>query len=68
MMDPYLLAEVRLKELRREAELARRGQGQPAPDGEQSVGRSRMVLARWLIAAAGWLWPEAGREVMGGVR
>ena len=66
MTDLYLLAVVRMKELRCEAELARRGR--PARDRGQSVGRLRMALARWLIAAAQWLWPEAGREVMGGAR
>jgi hypothetical protein len=68
MMDLYLLAVVRMKELRREAELAGRGRGRPAREGGRSVSRPRMVLARWLIAAAEWLWPEAGRPAMGGAR
>jgi hypothetical protein len=66
MMDQYLLAVVRMEELRREAELARRGR---APrDVGQPVSRPRVVLARWLMAAAEWLWPESGRKVMGGAR
>jgi hypothetical protein len=67
MTDQYLLlAVVRMEELRREAGLARRGR---APgDVGQSVSRPRVVLARWLMAAAQWLWPQAGREVMGGAR
>ena len=67
MMDQYLLlAVVRMEELRREAELARRRR---APrDVGQSVSRPRIVLAQWLMAAAQWLWPESGREVMGGAR
>ena len=68
MMDLYLLATVRMKELRREAELARRGRERPARGGGQSAGRPRVVLAGWLIAAAEWLSPEAGRKVMGEAR
>ena len=66
MTDQYLLAVVRMEELRREAELARR-RGTPRDVG-QSVSRPRIVLARWLMAAAERLWPQAGREVMGGAR
>jgi hypothetical protein len=68
MMDLYLFAAVRAKELelRREAEFARRGR--PARDVGQSVSRPRIVLAQWLIAAAERLWPDAGRKLMGGVR
>jgi hypothetical protein len=66
MMDLYLLAAVRMKELRREAELARRGR---APrDVGPSASRPRIVLAQWLIAVAERLWPEAGRKVMGEAR
>lgn len=66
MTDQYLLAVVRMEELRREADIARRrrlprGVGQP-------VSRPRIVLAQWLMAAAEWLWPETGRKVMGGAR
>jgi len=66
MTDQYLLAVVRMEELGREAELARRRR---APrDVGQSVSRPRIVLAQWLMAAAEWLWPQAGRKVMGGAR
>jgi len=66
MTDQYLLAVVRMEELRREAELARRGR---APqDVGHSAGRPRVVVAQWLMAAAEWLWPEVGRKVMGGAR
>jgi hypothetical protein len=64
MTDLFLLAVVRMKELQREAELAGRA---PRPV-RQSVGRSRIVLAQWLMAAAERLWPEAGRKVAGGAR
>jgi hypothetical protein len=68
MTDLYLLATVRMKELQQQAERARRGRG-PAPwESEPVVGRGRIVVARWLMAAAGRLWPEAGREVLGGAR
>ena len=68
MTDLYLLATVRIKELERQAELARRGLG-PAPwESEPVTSRGRVVLARWFLAAAERLWPEARREVMGGVR
>jgi hypothetical protein len=65
MTDMYLLATVRMKELAREAEVARRGRAAiPRP-----VGRPRIMLARWLLALAARLWPEAGRHyVMGGSR
>jgi hypothetical protein len=66
MNDQYLLAVVRMEELRREAELARRWR---APrDVEQSVSRPRIVLAQWLMAAAQRLWPQAGHKVMGETR
>jgi hypothetical protein len=68
MTDAYLLAVVRMKELRREAELARRGPGRPPRNVGRSVGRLRIVLAQLLMAAAERLWPEAGREVVGGAR
>jgi len=61
MTDLYLLATVRMKELER-----RLG---PAPwESEPALSRGRMVLARWFLAAAERLWPEARREVMEGVR
>ena len=64
MTDLYLLASVRMKELAREAELARRGEPIRRP-----VSRPRIMLARWLLALAARLWPEAGRHyVMGGSR
>jgi hypothetical protein len=67
MTDQYLLlAVVRMEELRREAGIARRGRS--PRDVGQSVSRPRIVLARWLMAAAQWLWPQASREVMGGAR
>jgi len=69
-MDPYLLAMVRMKELeqRRESALARWGR-RPAPRNRgRSVSRPRVVLAKWLMAAARRLWPEAGRTLMGGAR
>jgi hypothetical protein len=72
MTDAYLLAILRMKELRREAELARRGRGRepgrPPREGGPSVSRLRVVLAQWLMAAAERLWPEVGRNVMGGAR
>ena len=70
MMDPYLLAMVRMKEqeLRRESELARWGRGWAPREGGRSVSRPRVVLAQWLMAAAERLWPEAGRTVLGGMR
>ncbi|WP_203721024.1 hypothetical protein [Paractinoplanes brasiliensis] len=58
-MDLYLLATLRMKERLRQAELA-----QLRP----SVSRPRIVLARWLMAAARRLWPEAGREMAGAIR
>ena len=65
MTDLYLLASVRLKELAREAEVARRGRA----SFPRLVSRPRIMLARWLLALAGRLWPEAGRHyVMGGSR
>jgi hypothetical protein len=66
MTELFLLAVVRMEELRREAELARRGRT-PREVG-QSVSRPRVVLARWLMAAADRLWPQGVREVMGGAR
>jgi len=66
MTDLYLLATVRLRELHREAELQRRGR--PPREFEPAVGRSRIVLARWLLAAAERLWPEARRGMLGGAR
>jgi hypothetical protein len=68
MTDAYLLAVVRMKELRREAELERRGPGRAPRDVGPSVSRLRIVLAQWLMAAAERLWPEAGRKVTGGAR
>jgi hypothetical protein len=59
-MDPYLLGMARMKE----AELRRR----TPEDVGRPVGRTRIVLARWLIAAAERLWPEAGRKVIGEAR
>ncbi|MBM2620533.1 hypothetical protein JIG36_34035 [Actinoplanes sp. LDG1-06] len=67
MIDLYLLATVRMKELRHEAELARRGRG-PRDDDRASVSRPRIVLAQWLMAVAERLWPEAGRDVAGVTR
>jgi len=68
MIDPYLLAMARMKELdqRRESDLAR--WGRMPRDGGHSVSRPRVVLAQWLMAAAERLWPEARRTVMGGAR
>jgi hypothetical protein len=66
MTDLYLLAAVRMKELRREAELA--GRGRAPREVPQSVSRPRVVLAQWLMAAARRLAPEAGREAIGGAR
>jgi hypothetical protein len=68
MMDVYLLAAVRMRELelRREAELAR-WRREPRDVG-RSVSRSRIVLAQWLIVAAVRLWPEGAPKVMGGAR
>jgi hypothetical protein len=66
MTDLYLLAAVRIRELQREADLARRGRA-PRDDGPM-VSRPRIVLAQWLIAAAERLWPDAGHKVMGGAR
>jgi len=63
MMDLYLIAAVRAKELelRHEAELARCRRAQP-------VSRSRIVLAKWLMATAARLWPEGRRELIGEAR
>lgn len=63
MTDMYLLAVVRMKELRREAELARRG----TPVAPRA-GRSRIMLAQWLMAMAARLSPEVARNAMGGAR
>jgi hypothetical protein len=70
MVDLYLLAVVRAREieLRRETELAHQGRARAPRDVRQQVGRSRIVLAQWLIAVAERLWPEAGRRVMGEAR
>jgi hypothetical protein len=67
MSDLYLLATVRMKELRREAELARRGR--PGGEVRRTVSRPRTMLARWLMALAARLAPETGRHyAMGGPR
>jgi hypothetical protein len=68
MTDLYLLATVRMRELQREAELARWGRRRVSRDVGRSVSPVRIVLAQWLIAAAERLWPEAGRKVIGGAR
>ncbi|GAB2621824.1 hypothetical protein Aab01nite_77230 [Paractinoplanes abujensis] len=64
MMDVYLLATVRMKELQREAALRPRS----PRDEKPPVGRPRIVLAQWLMAGARRLWPEAGRDVAGVTR
>jgi len=61
MSDMYLLAVVRMKELRREAELSRRGKPSRTP-------RARIVLATWLVALATRLAPETTRYAIGGTR
>ncbi len=62
-MDLYTLALMRGESLRREAARARlarqaRGSGRPA-------GRVRVGLARWLVALATRVWPEAARNAPG---
>lgn len=64
MTDLYLLAAVRMKELRREAELSRRG-GPPRPP---RTPRTRIVLATWLVALANRISPETTRYAIGGMR
>jgi hypothetical protein len=66
MNDMYLLATVRMKELRREAEMARRGHV-PVQDSA-TMSRPRIVLAQWLVAAARRLSPEVAGNAMGGAR
>jgi hypothetical protein len=61
MTDMYLLAVVRMKELRRQAEVSRRGKPPRTP-------RARIVLATWLVALARRLSPEATRYAIGGMR
>lgn len=70
MTDLYVSAMVRMREteLRRTDERARWERGWPPRDGRQPVSRTRIVLARWLMAAAERLWPQAGREAMGATR
>ncbi|MFG1609079.1 hypothetical protein [Actinoplanes sp. NPDC049265] len=66
MTDLYLLAAVRMKELRREVEMAYRGN---APQADfRTVRRSRIVLAQWLVAAARRLSPEVAGNVVEGAR
>jgi hypothetical protein len=63
MMDLYLVATLRMRELQREAELARLGRPEPA-----LPSRLRIALARRLMGAAERLWPEVGHPVAGGAR
>jgi hypothetical protein len=68
MRELSLLASVRAKEVEQRRQAWPADWVQPPRSGRTSVSRPRRVLARWLMAAAGQLWPEGARTVPGGVR